>query len=95
MSEAVVVALITGGVGLIGTIVTVLTANRQTIAAMDKKSELSDEKIHGEIAVIKTEIKTLSDRVAKHNNLVERMYALEKRADVTDEKIRNIEGGKK
>ena len=48
MSEAVVVAIVTAGLSLIGTVVTVLAANRQTLAAMDKKSELSDQKIQGE-----------------------------------------------
>ena len=71
------VAVITAACSLAGTIITVLVANRQTLAALDKKSELSDEKIQGEIKVIKTEIKTLSDRVEQHNNLIDRTYKLE------------------
>lgn len=77
MSGEIVVALITGGVSLIGTIITVLAANKNTIATLDKKSEISDERIHGEINVLKSQIDTLSTRVEKHNNLVERMVVVE------------------
>ena len=74
----IVAALIT----LAGTIITVVMGNKSTLAALDKKSEISDEKIQGEINVIKTEIKTLSDRVNVHNNLIDRMYKVE--ADVQE-----------
>ena len=84
----ILVAIITGAVSLIGTVITVLMANKSTIAALDKQSAVNNEKIEGQIAVIQQEIQTLSDRVDKHNNLVERTYSLEKRADVTDEKIK-------
>ena len=80
----VLVAIITAGVSLIGTVITVVMANRSTLAALDKKSELSDAEIKGEINVIKEEIKTLSDRVEKHNSTVERTYNLESRVAVLE-----------
>lgn len=95
MSDAVLVGLITGGLSLIGTIVTVLSANKQTLATLDKKSELSDEKIQGEIRVIKTEIKALSNRVEAHNNVVERTYKLEGRMTEAEHEIRDMKGAKK
>lgn len=73
----IIVPIIAALITLAGTITTVVMGNRSTLAALDKKSEISDEKIHGEIAVIKTEIKTLSDRVNVHNNLIDRMYKAE------------------
>ena len=73
----IIVPIIAALITLAGTIITVVMGNRSTLAALDKKSEISDEKIHGEIAVIKTEIKTLSDRVNVHNNLIDRMYKAE------------------
>lgn len=84
----VLVAIITAGVSLIGTIITVLMANRQTIAALDKKSETSDVEIKGKIDVIQTEIKTLSERVEKHNTMIERTYELERKAAVAEEQIK-------
>lgn len=86
MSEAIIVALITGGLTLLGTVVTVVVSHRQTIATLEKNSAVADEKIQGEINVIKTDIRTLSSRVQEHNKVIERTYALERRADVLEEK---------
>ena len=71
------VAIISAAATLIGTIVTVLISRNQTIAALDKQSELSDAKIQAQINVIDTKIETLSARVNAHNNLIERMYHVE------------------
>ena len=88
MSDAILVSVITAGLSLIGTVITVLTANRQTIATLDKKSETSDIEIKGKIDVIQQEIKTLSERVEKHNSVIDRTYALEKKAAVTEEQLK-------
>lgn len=90
MSEAVIAAIVTAVISLIGTIITVLSANRQTISALDKKQEISDEKIRGEINVIKTEIKTLSDRVEKHNSMIERTFKLEGEMQEVQHDIRDL-----
>ena len=86
MDNAILVAIITAGLSLVGTVITVLAANRSTIAAMDKKSELSDEAIKGEIRVINTNIETLSSRVEKHNSVIERTYRLEERMGLAEER---------
>lgn len=91
MSDSVIVALITGGVTLLGTIITVVLSHRQTIATLEKNSEVSDEKIKGRIDVLQADLRTLSNRVDAHNRVVERTYNLERRADVIDEKIAQIE----
>lgn len=80
----IVATVITAVVSLAGTIITVVLANKSTLAALDKKSELSDAEIKGQIDVIKEEIKTLSDRVEKHNSMVERTYNLESRVAVLE-----------
>ena len=83
MNEAIIVALISGGITLIGIVASHLT----TIAQIEKKSELSDEKIQGQINVIDNKISTLSERVERHNKVVERTYALENRMAVAEERI--------
>lgn len=88
MSDAVIVAMVTAGLSLLGTVVTVLAANRSTLAALDKKSETSDIEIQGKIDVIRTEIRTLSDRVEKHNGMIERTAALERRMAVAEERVK-------
>lgn len=85
------VALVTAGCGMLGQMYLGKSNNakltNELFARIDKQSELSDEKLKGDIAVIKTEIKTLSDRVEKHNNLIDRTYKLEQDAAVLSEKM--------
>ena len=99
MSDAIIVALITGGLTLLGTVITVWVSHSSTIAKMDKNSAVADEKIEGElremksqvqgeINVIKADIRTLSNRVEAHNKMIERTYELERRADVLEEKVK-------
>lgn len=94
MSEAVIVAIVTAGLSLIGTIITVLLANRQTLSALDKKSDLSDAKLESELkkhqAVTDTKIEELTRKVEKHNNLIERTYKLEGEMSEVQHEIRDI-----
>lgn len=87
MSDAVIVALVSGGLTLLGTIITVVVSHRQTISTLEKNSAVADEKIYGEINVLKADIRTLSNRVEKHNNMIERTYKLEERVSVAEERI--------
>ena len=84
MSEAVIVALISGGVTLVG----IIASHFSTVQKIDANSKVADEKIQGEINVLKTDIRTLSNRVEAHNKVVERTYQLERRADVMEEKMK-------
>ncbi len=101
MSSEIPVAIITAGVGLIGTIITVIATQKHTLAAMSEQSKIADEKIRGEINVIREKIETLSDRVEAHNKVIERTYGLERRMDVAEERIKvsnhridDLEGGR-
>lgn len=91
MSEAVIVALITGGLSLAGVIFTTYRSNQQLYAKLDKQSELSDAKLDKEIAVIKNEISTLSEEVRRHNNFAERIPALEEKAKTADRRLTDLE----
>lgn len=84
MDSAIWVAIITGSISLIGTIVTVMTANRQTLAALSEQSKLADADIKGKINVIETKIEDLSKKVEKHNSVLERTYNLESRVSVLE-----------
>lgn len=99
MSEAIIVAVVTAGLSLIGTIITVLMTNRQTLAALDKKSELSDAKLEAELkkhqAVTDTKIDELTRKVEKHNNLIERTYKLEGEMVEVQHDIRDMKGARK
>lgn len=88
MSEAIIVALITGTCAIIAQLVISRSSSEKLITTLDKQSEISDEKIHGEIDVIKAQIKSLSDKVDAHNRMVERTYKLEQQAAVAEEQIK-------
>ncbi len=88
MSEAVIVALITGGLSLLGTILAGRRTDEKVMAEIRRQSETSDEKIRGELNVVKADVRTLSNRVDKHNNVLERTYELERRMDVQEEKTK-------
>lgn len=92
MSEAIVVAVIS----LIGTVVTVLAANRHTLAELDKKSELSDARLDAKLerhqAVTDTKIEILTQKVERHNSMIERTYQLEGRMNEAEHDIRDLKG---
>lgn len=77
MTESIIVALITGGLSLIGILISNRTVNQKTMAEIAKAQAVTD-----------TKIDELTRETRKHNGLIERTYALEARADLTDEKIK-------
>lgn len=91
MSDAIIVALITGGLSLAGIIITSIKSNQQLFAKLDKQSELSDAKLDKEIAIIKTEINALSEEVRKHNSFAERIPTLEEKAKAADRRLSDLE----
>ena len=76
MSEAILVALITGGISLIGTILTI----RQT----SKKTEQSFQIAQ---AVMNEKIENMRKSVDKHNGFAERLPKLEQRVDDLEKQI--------
>ena len=92
MTEAVIVAAIS----LIGTIITVMAANRHTLSELDKKSELSDQKLDAKLerhqAVTDTKIDALTRTVEKHNQMIERTYILEGKMAEAEHDIRDLKG---
>lgn len=90
MNDAIIVAVITGVFAVIGEVIVSAKNTRELYAKLDKQSEISDERIHGEIAVIRQEISELRKNVEKHNQVVERVYNLEVESARQGEQIKNI-----
>lgn len=90
MSDAIIVAFITGAVAVIGDIIISAKNTRDLYAKLDKQSELADERIKGEIAVIRTEITDLRKTVEKHNSVIERTYRLETEMAKQAEQIKTL-----
>ena len=79
--ESIIVALITGGLALLGVI---FTSSKNAKAMTDSV----DARLDKQQAVMETKLTALEDKVSKHNHLVERMYHLEERTELQEEKIK-------
>ena len=90
ISEGIIIAFVTGALAVVGEIIVSARSTKELYAKLDKQSELSDERIHGEIAVIRQEISELRKNVEKHNQVVERVYNLEVETARQGEKIKTL-----
>lgn len=77
MSGEIWVAIIMSLGSLVGVIITVVWGNKKNAEASQKQTELTLYRID-----------QLEQKVNKHNNIIERTYALEARLDVDEEKIK-------
>jgi hypothetical protein len=84
VSEAIIVAIITGGLSLIGTIITVLITNSKT-----------REEIKINQAVMENRIETLTREVRGHNNFAQRMPVVEEQIKVINHRLDDLEEGRK
>ena len=91
MTEAIVVGILS----LIGTIITVLAANKHTLTEIDKKSELSDQRLDAKLeknqAVTDTKLDELTREGRKHNEFAERIPILEEKAKAADRRLTDLE----
>lgn len=80
MTESIVVALITGGLSLIGVVVTCLATARKN----EKANEVAQ-------AVMKTELAELTREVRAHNNFAQRMPVVEHEIKVINHRLEDLE----
>lgn len=72
-----IVALVTGGLSLLGTVITVIVGFKQTSKQVDAKTDLTIYRIE-----------QLEAKQDKHNTLIERTYKLEEKADLMQERMK-------
>ena len=80
MSEAIVVAIITGGMSLVGVIVTSLVTARKSENAIKIAQAVTD-----------TKIQDLTREVREHNNFARRMPVVEEQIKVINHRIGDLE----
>lgn len=80
MSEAIIVAIITGGLSLIGSIV----SNNRTAQSMDAKLDKQQ-------AVTETKLEELTREVRAHNNFAQRIPVMEEQIKVANHRIADLE----
>lgn len=78
--EAILTALITGGLSLAGVVITCLATSRRS----EKKQEISQ-------AVMQAEISELTREVREHNGFARRMPVVEEQIKIINHRITNLE----
>ena len=84
MSEAIIVALITGVLGLLGTVY----ANNRTAQSMDAKLDKQQ-------AVTETKLEELTREVREHNHFARRVPVVEEQIRGMDRRLEQLERGQR
>lgn len=82
MWESVVVAIITGGLSVVGTVISCIATGRKNETAI-KISQ----------AVTETKIEELTREVRAHNNFAQRMPVVEEQIKVINHRLEDLERG--
>ena len=92
---AVLVAVVTGVFALAGQIVLSRANNEKMVKEIEKRSEISDLKLEGQIDNMKDvwnlQLSQLTQSVNKHNGFAERIPVLEEKIKSMDERIKELE----
>lgn len=80
MTETIIVAIITGGLSLLGVIITSNKTTREVQAKLDKQQAVTD-----------TKLEELTREVREHNNFAQRVPVLEEQIKVVNHRIAVLE----
>ena len=80
MSEAIITAIITGGLSLIGVVITCIATSKKT-----------ENSIRISQAVTETKITELTREVREHNNFARRMPVVEEQIKVINHRLTDLE----
>jgi hypothetical protein len=80
MSDAVAVALISGGLALVGVIITSISTSRRMTAQLERNQAVTD-----------TKIEELTREVRLHNNFAQRIPVIERDIKVINHRIDDLE----
>ena len=98
MSDAVIVALITGVCAVVGQLLISRSNAKELYSKLDKQSEISDAKLDAKLeryqAVTDTKIEELTREVRAHNGHAEKIALLEAEDRRLNERVRILEHSK-
>lgn len=80
MTESIIVAIITGGLALIGVIISNLSARQKSAAELKQAQAVTD-----------TKLDALAAEVRKHNGFGERIPVIEEQIKVANHRIEDLE----
>ena len=78
--ESIIVAVITGGLSLIGVVISNISSNRRV-----------EESLRTAQAVTDTKLEELTREVREHNNFARRMPVVEEKIKALEHRIKNLE----
>ena len=90
ITEGIIIAFVTGALAVVGEIIVSAKNTRDLYSKLDTQSQLADERLKGDLAVIHTEINELRKTVEKHNSVIERTYKLETDVARHEERIKAL-----
>lgn len=79
--EAIIVALITGGLSLVGVIISNVSSNRRVESKLERAQAVTD-----------TKIDELTREVREHNNFARRMPVVESKLETLSDTVKRLEG---
>ena len=95
MSDAIIVALITGACAVIAQLIISRSSAKELYAKLDKQSEISDQKLDAKLekyqAVTDTKIEELTREVRRHNEFATRVPLIEAENNRQNERIKALE----
>ena len=95
MSDAIIVALVTGVLAIIGNVILTHQSNNKVLNELEKRSEISDVKLEGQITqmrgVWEVKLQALTESVNKHNGFAERIPVLEEKIRAMQTRIEDLE----
>ena len=95
MSDAIIVAIITGACAVIAQLIISRSSSEKLFAKLDKQSEISDQKLDAKLekyqAVTDEKIAELTREVRKHNNFAEKIPVMESEEKRLNERIKALE----
>lgn len=80
MSDAVAVALISGGLALLGVIITSISTSRRMTAQLERNQAVTD-----------TKLEELTREVRMHNNFAQRILVIERDIKVINHRLDDLE----
>ena len=95
MSEAVIVALITGLLAVAAEVVIAIVNNKAVFKELEKQSALSDARLEKSQAVTETKLENLTSEVRMHNQFAQRLPVLEEQLKVANHRISDLEAAVK
>lgn len=87
MADSILVSIISGGITLIGTIITVIATGRKTDRELRASQAEINETMRVSQAVMDTKIEELTREVRIHNNFAQRVPVVEEQIKVVNKRI--------